>query len=212
VDVTVTLEPDVTLEPGVILRGATKIGSGALVGPDTTLVDCAVGEDAVVVRTHAIGSDIGARGQVGPFAYLRPDTVLHERAKVGTFVETKNATVGIGAKVPHLTYAGDATIGANANIGAATIFVNYDGVNKHHTTVGEAAFVGCDTSLVAPVEVGPGAYVAAGSVITKDVPAGSLGVTRALQRNIEGWVERKRKGTRSADAAARAQQASQLNS
>ncbi|GIG58490.1 bifunctional protein GlmU [Longispora fulva] len=206
IDVTVVLEPDVTLEPGVILRGGTSVAAGALVGPDTTLVDCAVGEGAIVIRAHAIGAVIGAKAQVGPFAYLRPETVLHERAKIGTFVETKKATVGAGAKIPHLTYAGDATIGPDANIGAATIFVNYDGVNKHHTTVGEAAFVGCDTNLIAPVEVGPGAYVAAGSVIYKDVPAGSLGVTRPQQRNIDGWVERRRAGTKSAAAAARAKE------
>ncbi|MGY0233272.1 bifunctional UDP-N-acetylglucosamine diphosphorylase/glucosamine-1-phosphate N-acetyltransferase GlmU [Longispora urticae] len=208
IDVTVTLEPDVTLEPGVILRGGTSVAAGALVGPDTTLVDCEVGAGATVIRAHALGAVIGAGAQVGPYAYLRPETVLHERAKVGTFVETKKTTVGTGAKIPHLTYAGDATIGANANIGAATIFVNYDGVNKHHTTVGEAAFVGCDTNLIAPVTVGPGAYVAAGSVIYKDVPAGSLGVTRGQQRNIDGWVQRRRAGTKSAAAAAAAAKAS----
>ncbi|MBA3487974.1 MAG: bifunctional UDP-N-acetylglucosamine diphosphorylase/glucosamine-1-phosphate N-acetyltransferase GlmU [Longispora sp.] len=205
IDVTVSLEPDVTLEPGVILRGDCVVRSGATVGPDTTLVDCTVGKVASVIRAHAMGAEIGDGAQVGPFAYLRPGSILHEKAKVGTFVETKQTTVGAGAKVPHLTYAGDATIGAGANIGAATIFVNYDGVNKNHTVVGESAFVGCDTCLVAPVEIGPGAYVAAGSVITKDVPAGALGVTRAAQRNIEGWVQRRRPGSRAADAVERAQ-------
>jgi bifunctional UDP-N-acetylglucosamine pyrophosphorylase/glucosamine-1-phosphate N-acetyltransferase len=158
-----------------------------------------------VVRSHAVGAEVGPQATVGPFAYLRPAARLAEKAKVGTFVEVKNSEVGAGAKVPHLSYVGDATIGAKANIGAATIFVNYDGVNKHRTTVGEGAFVGCDTSLIAPVEVGAGAYIAAGSAISQDVPPGALGVTRAPQRSIDGWVARKRPGTVSAEAAERAQ-------
>ena len=144
------------------------------------------------------------RATVGPFSFLRPGTRLGRGAKVGGFVETKNAELGDGAKVPHLSYVGDATIGARSNIGAGTIFANYDGVAKHHTTVGEAAFVGSDTVLIAPVEVGSGAYVAAGSAIATNVPAGSLGVSRAAQRNVDGWTARKRPGTVSADAAARA--------
>ena len=144
---------------------------------------------------------------MGPFSYLRPGTKLGRKAKVGGFVETKNAELADGAKVPHLSYVGDASIGAKANIGAGTIFANYDGVNKHRTTVGDAAFVGSDTVLIAPVEIGPGAYVAAGSAIGTDVPAGNLGVTRAPQRNIEGWTARKRPGTVSAEAAAKAEAA-----
>lgn len=202
IDATVTLSPDVVIEPNTHLRGATRVESAAVIGPDTTLIDVYAGAGAQVLRTHAIGATIGARANVGPFAYLRPGSVLHERAKVGTFVEVKNSELGAGAKVPHLSYVGDATIGARANIGAATIFVNYDGVNKHHTTVGEAAFIGCDTCLIAPVEVEPGAYVGAGSVISSAVPSGALAVTRSPQRNVAGWVERKRPGTVSAQAAA----------
>jgi bifunctional UDP-N-acetylglucosamine pyrophosphorylase/glucosamine-1-phosphate N-acetyltransferase len=159
-----------------------------------------------VLRTQSVGAQIGPDATVGPYSYLRPGTRLGRKAKVGGFVETKNAELGAGAKVPHLSYVGDATIGPKSNIGAGTIFANYDGVNKHHTTVGEAAFVGSDTVLIAPVEIGPGAYVAAGSAIAKDVPAGNLGVTRAQQRNIEGWTARKRPGTVSAEAAEAAQQ------
>jgi bifunctional UDP-N-acetylglucosamine pyrophosphorylase/glucosamine-1-phosphate N-acetyltransferase len=203
VDVTVTLAPDAVVDQNTQLYGATTVASGAVIGPDTTLVDAAVEAGASVLRSHVIGARIGARSTVGPYSYLRPGTVLGTAAKVGAFVETKNATLGDGAKVPHLTYAGDATIGAKANIGAGTIFANYDGVDKHHTTVGDAAFVGSDSVLIAPVEIGPGAYVAAGSAIASDVPPGALGVTRAQQRSVDGWVARKRPGTVS-DAAARA--------
>lgn len=202
IDVTATVARDVTIEPNTQLRGTTTVGESALVGPDTTLIDVTVGAGARVVRTHGQSALIGPGALVGPFAYLRPGTELAESAKIGTFVETKNAKIGRGSKVPHLSYVGDATIGEYTNIGAATIFVNYDGVRKHHTTVGDAAFVGCDSSLIAPVTVGDGAYVAAGSAVTKDVPPGALGVTRAPQRNIDGWVVRKRAGTRSAQVAA----------
>jgi bifunctional UDP-N-acetylglucosamine pyrophosphorylase/glucosamine-1-phosphate N-acetyltransferase len=204
IDVTVTLERDAVVGQNTQLRGATEIGAGATVGPDVTLIDSTVGAGAAVLRSHVVGARIGERASVGPYAYLRPEAVLRDRAKVGTFVEVKKSEVGEGAKVPHLTYVGDATIGARANIGAATIFVNYDGVRKHHTRVGEAAFVGCDSSLVAPVEIGDGAYVAAGSAITNDVPPGALGVTRAPQRNVDGWVARRRAGTAAAEAAERA--------
>ena len=205
IDVTVDLEPDAVLEPNTQLKGATVVKADAVIGPDTTLVDTVVHEGATVLRAHAIGAEIGAGATVGPYSYLRPGTRLGAKAKIGGFVEAKNAVLGDGAKVPHLTYVGDATIGAKANIGAGTIFANYDGVAKNHTIVGEAAFVGSDSVLMAPVEIGPGAYVAAGSAVTKDVPPGHLGVARGQQRNIPGWVERKRAGTASADAAARAQ-------
>ncbi|MER5338005.1 bifunctional UDP-N-acetylglucosamine diphosphorylase/glucosamine-1-phosphate N-acetyltransferase GlmU [Micromonospora sp. NPDC002717] len=204
IDVTVALDRDAVVDQNTQLRGGTVVGTGAVVGPDVTLIDTVVGPGATVLRSHAVGAEVGPGATVGPYAYLRPDARLAEKAKVGTFVEVKNSEVGAGAKVPHLSYVGDATIGAKANIGAATIFVNYDGVNKHRTTVGEAAFIGCDTSLIAPVEVGAGAYVAAGSAITQDVPPGALGVTRAPQRSIDGWVARKRAGTASAEAAERA--------
>nr|WP_240669847.1 bifunctional UDP-N-acetylglucosamine diphosphorylase/glucosamine-1-phosphate N-acetyltransferase GlmU [Actinoplanes solisilvae] len=204
IDVTVTLEPDAEIDQNSQLLGETSVAAGAIVGPDSTLIDTTVGAGAVVLRTHSIGAQIGAEATVGPFSFLRPGTRLGRKAKVGGFVETKNAELGEGAKVPHLSYVGDATIGAKANIGAGTIFANYDGVNKSHTTVGEAAFVGSDTVLIAPVEIEPGAYVAAGSAIDKRVPAGSLGVTRAQQRNVENWVLRRRAGTVSAAAAERA--------
>ncbi|HEU0240813.1 MAG TPA: bifunctional UDP-N-acetylglucosamine diphosphorylase/glucosamine-1-phosphate N-acetyltransferase GlmU [Micromonosporaceae bacterium] len=204
IDVTVAVEPDVTIAPNTQLHGTTSIATGARVGPDTTLTNVSIGAGANVVRTHGSDSSIGPGASVGPFAYLRPGTELAESAKIGTFVETKNSSIGAGSKVPHLSYVGDATIGRDANIGAATIFVNYDGVHKHRTTVEDGAFIGCDTALIAPVTVHAGAYTAAGSAISEDVPAGSLGISRAPQRNVEGWVERKRPGTKSAKAAAAA--------
>ena len=204
IDVTVSVEPDAVIDQNSQLVGVTSVAAGAVVGPDTTLIDTSVAAGAVVLRTHAIGAEVGPEATVGPFSFLRPGTRLARKAKVGGFVETKNAELGEGAKVPHLSYVGDASIGAKANIGAGTIFANYDGVNKHRTTVGEAAFVGSDTVLIAPVEIGPGAYVAAGSAIAKPVPAGNLGVTRAQQRNVEGWTARRRAGTVSAEAAERA--------
>lgn len=201
VDVTVTIGRDALIEPNTQLRGASSVGEGASVGPDTTLVDVYVGDGASVVRTHGIGAHIGPQASVGPFSYLRPGTHLGADGKIGAFVETKNAQIGKGSKVPHLSYVGDATIGEQANIGAGTIFVNYDGVEKHHSVVGDAAFIGCDTSLIAPVNVGDGAYVAAGSAIINDVPPGALGVARTPQRNVDGWVHRRRAGTKSATAA-----------
>ncbi|MCP3798749.1 bifunctional UDP-N-acetylglucosamine diphosphorylase/glucosamine-1-phosphate N-acetyltransferase GlmU [Allokutzneria sp. A3M-2-11 16] len=203
-DADVVLARDVVLEPNVQLKAATQVGEGAVVGPDTTLSNCAVGEGAAVVRTHGTDAEIGAGASVGPFAYLRPGTRLGAKGKIGTFVETKNAKIGEGTKVPHLTYVGDATIGDFSNIGAATVFVNYDGVTKSHTTIGSHARTGADNMFVAPVTVGDGAYTAAGSVITSDVPPGAMGVARAKQRNVEGWVTRRRSGTPAADAAARA--------
>jgi bifunctional UDP-N-acetylglucosamine pyrophosphorylase/glucosamine-1-phosphate N-acetyltransferase len=157
-----------------------------------------------VVRAHAVQAWVGPAVSVGPYAYLRPGSRLGPRSKVGTFVETKNAEVGAGAKVPHLSYVGDATIGEGTNIGAATVFVNYDGVAKHRTVIGRHARTGADNMFVAPVEVGDGAYTAAGSVITSDVPPGALGVARGRQRNVEDWVRRRRPGTPAAEAAARA--------
>jgi bifunctional UDP-N-acetylglucosamine pyrophosphorylase/glucosamine-1-phosphate N-acetyltransferase len=160
-----------------------------------------VGAGASVVRTHALSAEVGPQASVGPFAYLRPGTRLARKAKVGTFVETKAADIGEGAKVPHLSYVGDATIGEGTNIGAATVFVNYDGVNKHRSVIGAHARTGADNMFVAPVSIGDGAYTAAGSIIVKDVPPGALGVSRAQQRNVEGWVERKRPGSPAAEAA-----------
>jgi bifunctional UDP-N-acetylglucosamine pyrophosphorylase/glucosamine-1-phosphate N-acetyltransferase len=201
VDVTVTVGPDVVLRPGVQLEGRTTVAPGAVVGPDTTLVDCEVGEGASVLRSHCLEAVIGPEATVGPFSYLRPGTRLGARSKAGAFVETKNADVGEDSKVPHLSYVGDATIGRGANIGAATVFVNYDGVHKHHTTIGDHVRVGSDTMLVAPVTVGDGAYTAAGTVVTSDVPPGAMAVARAPQRNVAGWVRRRRAGTAAAQAA-----------
>jgi bifunctional UDP-N-acetylglucosamine pyrophosphorylase/glucosamine-1-phosphate N-acetyltransferase len=206
-DADVRLSPDVVLHPGVQLHAGTVVGRGTTIGPDSTLSGCTVGAGASVVRTHAVGATVDDGAQIGPFAYLRPGSHIGERAKVGTFVETKNAQLGPDAKVPHLSYVGDATIGENTNIGAATVFVNYDGVTKHRTTVGAHARTGADTMFVAPVTIGDGAYTAAGSVITQDVPPGALAVARGHQRNVEGWVSRQRPGTPAAQAAKRAQQA-----
>ena len=201
VHASVDLAADVTLLPNTSLEGATSIAAGATIGPDTTLVDVEVGEGASVVRTHGSLAVIGAGASVGPFAYLRPGTQLGEKGKIGTFVETKNAQIGPGAKVPHLSYAGDAVIAENANIGAGVIFANYDGVTKATSTVGRASFVGSNSVLAAPVHIADGAYVAAGSAVTTDVGVGELGVSRARQRNIAGWVLRKRAGTKTAKAA-----------
>jgi bifunctional UDP-N-acetylglucosamine pyrophosphorylase/glucosamine-1-phosphate N-acetyltransferase len=204
VDVDVELAQDVTLLPGTQLHGATKVDTGATIGPDTTLTDVEVGPGATVVRTHGSLSVIGSDAKVGPFAYLRPGTELGTKGKIGTFVETKNAQIGEGSKVPHLSYVGDATIGEHTNIGAASVTVNYDGQKKHRTVIGSFAKTGADTMFVAPVTVGDGAFTGAGSVIVKDVPAGALGVARGQQRNVEGWVERRWPGTPAAEAAERA--------
>jgi bifunctional UDP-N-acetylglucosamine pyrophosphorylase/glucosamine-1-phosphate N-acetyltransferase len=192
VDVDVRVGSDVTLHPGTQLLGRSAIGAGAVVGPDTTLRDTTVGARASVVRSHCDGAVVGDEATVGPFSYLRPGAVLGRGSKVGAYVEIKASEIGAGSKVPHLSYVGDAVVGERSNIGAATVVVNYDGRHKHRTTIGDDVRIGSDTMLVAPVHVGDGAYTAAGSVITDDVPAGSLGVGRARQRNIEGWVARKR--------------------
>ena len=201
VDVDVTLEPDAVLHQDTRLHGRTHVAAGAQVGPGCTLRDTTVGEDAVVRHAWCEEAEIGPRAVVGPFTYLRPGTQLAEGAKAGAYVEIKNAQLGSGAKVPHLSYVGDAEIGAGSNIGAATVFVNYDGVAKHRTVVGDHVRIGSDTMLVAPVTIGDGAYTAAGSVITEDVPPGAMAVGRARQRTILGWVARKRAGTPSARAA-----------
>jgi bifunctional UDP-N-acetylglucosamine pyrophosphorylase/glucosamine-1-phosphate N-acetyltransferase len=204
IDSDVTIAPDVEILPGTQLKGATKIDTGARVGPDTTLVDCEVGENAAVVRTDGTLAVIGAGATVGPFAYLRPNTILGAGGKIGTFVETKNSTIGHGSKVPHLSYIGDTTVGVESNVGAGTITANYDGVNKHKTVVGSHVRTGSHNVFVAPVTIGDGAYTGAGTVVRKDVVAGALGLNVAPQRNIEGWVEANRAGTAAAQAAAAA--------
>ncbi len=209
VDVTVTLAPDVRLLPGVQLHGATVVADGASIGPDTTLSDVQVGEGASIVRTHGVGAVLGAGCSVGPFAYLRPGTVVGRVAKIGTFVETKQAVLAEGAKVPHLSYVGDADIGPGTNIGAGTIFANYDGVSKHRTHVGAEARTGANNTFVAPVSIGDGAVTGGGTVVRRDVPPGALAVSTGPQRHIEGWVERKRPGSAAAEAAKTAQDESQ---
>ncbi|WP_171163256.1 bifunctional UDP-N-acetylglucosamine diphosphorylase/glucosamine-1-phosphate N-acetyltransferase GlmU [Streptomyces sp. I05A-00742] len=206
IDVTVTFEPDALVQPGTQLLGATHVATGAEVGPNTRLKDTTVSAGARVDNTVAEGALIGEGATVGPYAYLRPGTKLGRKSKAGAYVEMKNAEVGEGTKVPHLSYVGDATIGDHTNIGAASVFVNYDGVNKHHTTIGSHCRTGSDNMFVAPVTIGDGVYTAAGSVITKDVPPGSLAVARGQQRNIQGWVARKRPGSAAAQAASAALQ------
>jgi bifunctional UDP-N-acetylglucosamine pyrophosphorylase / glucosamine-1-phosphate N-acetyltransferase len=191
-DADVQIEPDAVIHPGCQLLGATRVAAGAEVGPECTLVDTVVGEGAVVRRATCESAEVGPGAVVGPYTFLRPGTRLGPGSKAGGFVEMKAAELAEGAKVPHLSYVGDAQIGPRSNIGAATVFVNYDGRDKHRTVVGADVRIGSDTMLVAPVEVGDGAYTAAGSVITGDVPPGALGVARARQRNIEGWAARRR--------------------
>ncbi|MBB5956339.1 bifunctional UDP-N-acetylglucosamine pyrophosphorylase/glucosamine-1-phosphate N-acetyltransferase [Saccharothrix tamanrassetensis] len=200
-DADVRLGRDALVEPGVQLRDGTVVGEGAVVGPDTTLSGCSVGAGASVVRTHGSGAEVGAGATVGPFAYLRPGTRLGADGKIGAFVEVKNSEIGTGSKVPHLSYIGDATIGEHSNIGAASVTVNYDGVNKHRTVIGSHARTGSDNMFVAPVTVGDGAYTGAGTVVRRDVPPGALAVSGGPQRNLEGWVVRRRPGTPAAQAA-----------
>jgi bifunctional UDP-N-acetylglucosamine pyrophosphorylase/glucosamine-1-phosphate N-acetyltransferase len=203
VDATASVASDVVLMPGTAISGTTTVAVGAVIGPRTTLVDCTVGTGARVIESRCTEAIIGEGANVGPYTFLRPGTKLLPHSKVGAYVEMKNATLGEGSKVPHLSYVGDAVIGEGSNIGAATIFVNYDGVEKHYTVVGDHVRIGSDSMLVAPVTIGDGAYTAAGSVITEDVPPGAIGVGRAKQRNVIGWVLRKRAGSKSAEAAMR---------
>jgi bifunctional UDP-N-acetylglucosamine pyrophosphorylase / glucosamine-1-phosphate N-acetyltransferase len=191
VDVGVELSPDVTIRPGTQLHGTTRVAGGATVGPDTTLVDCEVGPGADVVRTHGTGAVIGAGATVGPFSFLRPEAHLHPKAKAGAFVEIKNSEVGEGSKVPHLSYIGDTDIGPGTNIGAGNITANYDGKDKHRTTIGANVRTSVHTAYVAPVTVADEAYTAAGTVVTDDVPEGALAISRGRQKNIEGYAARK---------------------
>jgi bifunctional UDP-N-acetylglucosamine pyrophosphorylase/glucosamine-1-phosphate N-acetyltransferase len=208
IDADVVLAEDVELLPGTQLKGATLVQRGATVGPDTTLVDCEIGENATVKRTDATLAVIGAGASVGPFAYLRPGTYLGADGKIGTFVETKNSTIGAGSKVPHLSYIGDTTVGEESNVGAGTITANYDGVNKSATVVGSHVRTGSHNVFVAPVTIGDGAYTGAGTVVRKDVPPGALAINVAPQRNMTGWVASNRPGTAAAKAAEDAEDAS----
>ena len=204
IDVEVTVGHDAVIRPGTQLLGGTRIGARCRIGPDTTLEDVTVGEGASVVRTHGSRSEIGPDADVGPYTYLRPGTALGAGAKLGAFVEAKNSVIGAGTKVPHLTYVGDADIGEHSNIGAASVFVNYDGETKHRTQIGSHVRTGSDTMFVAPVTVGDGAYTGAGTVVRDDVPPGALAVSDNAQHNIDGWVERKRPGSAAAEAARKA--------
>jgi len=190
VEADVKLAPDVILLPNTQLLGATVVGEDAVIGPDTSLKDCEIGAGARVVRAHGELAVVGEGANVGPFAYLRPGTELGSGAKIGTFVETKNARIGAGAKVPHLSYVGDADIGEGANIGAGTIFANYDGTHKHRTTVGKGAKTGANNTFVAPVTIGDGAMTGGGAVVRRDVPPGNLAVSGGPQRNLDRRVPR----------------------
>jgi bifunctional UDP-N-acetylglucosamine pyrophosphorylase/glucosamine-1-phosphate N-acetyltransferase len=192
IDVGVEIGGDSVIEPGTFLRGTTRIGARCEIGPLTTLIDTTAGDEARIVHSYLHGAELGSGVSVGPFAYLRPQARLRDKAKAGTFVEIKNSEVGEGTKVPHLSYIGDADIGAGTNIGAGTITGNYDGVRKHRTTIGAGVKGGIHVSFVAPVKVGDGAYTGAGSVITDDVPDGALGIARERQTNLEGYADRRK--------------------
>jgi bifunctional UDP-N-acetylglucosamine pyrophosphorylase/glucosamine-1-phosphate N-acetyltransferase len=194
IEVGVRIGADTVIEPSTFLRGATVVGERATVGPLTTVIDSTLGDEVTVVHSYLHGAEVRARATVGPFAYLRPGALLRDGAKAGTFVEIKNSDIGEGTKVPHLSYVGDTDVGSGTNLGAATITANYDGRRKHRTTIGAGVRTSVDTTLVAPVTVGDGAYTAAGSVITDDVPPGALGVARARQTNIEGYADRRAGG------------------
>ena len=191
IDATVTIGKDTVVEPFAQLKGATTIGSDAVIGAMSTLIDSQIGDGVTILHSHLTQARVDDGATVGPFAYLRPDAHLHPKAKAGTFVEIKNSEIGAGTKVPHLSYIGDADIGEGTNIGAGNITANYDGKNKHRTTIGSGVKTSVDTSFVAPVTVGDRAYTGAGSVITKDVPPGALGIARARQSNVEGYADRK---------------------
>ncbi|HEU4702855.1 MAG TPA: bifunctional UDP-N-acetylglucosamine diphosphorylase/glucosamine-1-phosphate N-acetyltransferase GlmU [Conexibacter sp.] len=189
IDADVEIAADTTVSPFTSIHGASSIGANCQVGPLTTLIDVTLGDGVHIPHSYATECEVRDGATVGPFAYLRPQTLLRERSKAGTFVEIKNSDVGEGAKVPHLSYIGDAEVGAGTNLGASTITANYDGRRKHRTTIGEHVHGGVHTSLVAPVTVGDHAWIGAGSVITDEVPEGALGIARARQRNLPGYDE-----------------------
>lgn len=191
VESTVTVGTGTLLLPGTILRGNTVIGSNCEIGPNTMLVNCTVGEGTVVNSSQCMDSSIGAHTQVGPFAYIRPGCTVGDQVKVGDFVELKNSAIGEGTKISHLTYVGDSDVGGGCNFGCGTVTVNYDGKKKYRTTIGDHCFIGCNTNLVAPVTLGEGAYTAAGSTITEDVPERELAIARARQVNKPDWHDRR---------------------
>jgi len=196
IDPDVEIAADTVIHPGVVIQGRSRVGSGCVIQPHVRIVDSQIA-DRVAINSFCliVGAQVATGASVGPFAHLRPETVVGESAKVGNFVELKKTTLGAGAKVSHLSYLGDTTLGANANVGAGTITCNYDGQRKHATVIEDDAFIGSDTQLIAPVRVGKGAYVGTGTTVREDVPAGALAVSAGKQRNIDGWVERKRGAT-----------------
>jgi bifunctional UDP-N-acetylglucosamine pyrophosphorylase/glucosamine-1-phosphate N-acetyltransferase len=194
IDADVQIAADATIEPGSSLRGRTEIGTRTVVGPNTTLIDSKLGEGVSVPHSYLVDCEVLDDCSVGPFAYIRPQTVLAKGAKAGAFTEIKNSRIGEGAKVPHLSYVGDAEVGAGSNLGAGTITANYDGFRKHRTVIGDHCRIGVDTMFVAPVSIGDGAYTGAGTVIREDVPPGALAVPEsARQRHLEGYAERRAK-------------------
>ena len=191
IDADVDIEADAVIEPGTMLRGGTRIGGSSIIGPHTTIIDTIVGSQVTAPHSYVTSSEIGDGCSIGPFAYLRPGNVLAQGAKAGTFVELKNSKIGRGTKIPHLSYIGDADVGDEANLGAATITANYDGFRKHRTKIGHGVHTSVDTTLVAPVSIGDGAYTGANSAITEDVPPGALGIARPKQDNIEGYADKR---------------------
>jgi bifunctional UDP-N-acetylglucosamine pyrophosphorylase/glucosamine-1-phosphate N-acetyltransferase len=192
IDADVTIGPDARIEPGTSIRGASEIGADAVIGPHATITDCGIGERSQVIHSVLNLCEVLEDCSVGPFAYLRPGARLEDGSKAGTFVEIKNSTIGSGSKIPHLSYVGDADVGEESNLGAGTITANYDGVRKHRTVIGPGARIGVDTMLVAPVEIGEGAWTGAGAVIREDVPPRALGVSSAEQKNMYEYAERRK--------------------
>ena len=193
IDPRVTVGPGTLLLPGTILRGQTRIGSRCTIGPNAMVRDCTIGDETEINASQVNESTVGSRTHVGPFAYVRPGCTIGDDIKVGDFVEVKNSSIGDGTKISHLTYVGDSDVGSCVNFGCGTVTTNYDGVKKYRCTIGDNAFIGCNTNLVAPVTVGEGSYIAAGATITRDVPADALAVARAKQENKEGWAKRRRR-------------------
>jgi bifunctional UDP-N-acetylglucosamine pyrophosphorylase/glucosamine-1-phosphate N-acetyltransferase len=191
IDADVEIEPDAVIEPGTSLRGRSRVGRASIIGPHTTAIDSAIGAEVTAPHSYIAQSEVADGCSIGPFAYLRPGSVIGERSKVGTFVELKNTRIGRGTKVPHLSYLGDADVGDETNLGAATVTANYDGFRKHRTKIGHRVHTSVDTTLVAPVSIGDGAYTGANSAITEDVPPGALGIARPRQENIEGYADKK---------------------
>ena len=191
IDETVEIGPGTTIYPCVVLEGSVKIGEDCVIGQNSRIVDSEIGDRTTIQSSVILESRVGSETKVGPFAYLRPGSNVGNQCKVGDFVEFKNSSMGDGAKASHLTYIGDSDVGKNVNLGCGVVFVNYDGSKKYRSTVKDGAFIGCNSNLVSPVIVEEGAYVAAGSTVTHDVPAGALYVARSKGRTLDGWVEKR---------------------